>query len=132
MSKTREPGRHAPCRCGSARKYKNCCLNKPLSERPSWDKLSIRERNISFARGIHSILGLDTKSWNDIRRELSDEMVKKIHELYGVLWTPDTDIVSLLPKPDKSLRAIYTGVLDPRTILVEGSYCFIKCSPILK
>lgn len=112
----REPGRHAPCRCGSGRKYKNCCLNKPLSERSSWDKLSIRERNISFARGIHSILGLSTKSWNDIRRELSDEMVRKIHELYGVLWTPDTDIVSLLPKPDKSLRAIYTGVIDPRTI----------------
>ena len=43
-------------------------------------------------------------------------MVRKIHELYGVLWTPDTDIISLLPKPDKSLRAVYTGVIDPRTI----------------
>lgn len=105
------------CPCGYGRKFKNCCSGKSESERPSWEELSIRERNIIFFNGICDILGINKgKTWDDIREELSDEQVKKIYELYGLLWPQETDIISLLPKPDKSIRALYTGIIDPRVI----------------
>lgn len=103
-----------PCGCGSGKKYKKCCKNKTVSERSSWNALSIRERNLFFANAIVDILGLsENKTWDDVRKELSNEQVKEIHELYGILWPLETDIISLLPKPDKSLRALYTGIVDP-------------------
>ncbi len=105
------------CGCGSGKKYKKCCRDKSESERPSWAELSIRERNITFCNGVTDILGLSKgKTWADVRKELSNEQVKEIHELYGFLWPSDTDIFSLLPKPDKALRAVYSGIIDPRVI----------------
>ncbi|MEE4538274.1 MAG: DUF4238 domain-containing protein [Erythrobacter sp.] len=104
------------CGCGSGKKYKNCCKNKPKDLRPTWSELSIRERNIGLFNGITRVLGLDAgKDWTDVRRELNEEQVRKIHELYAYLWPTDTDIFSLLPKPDGTCRALYTGLLDPRT-----------------
>lgn len=103
------------CGCGSGKKYKVCCKKLTSLERPSWDVKSIRERNMMFIEGVSNILGLD-KDWDDIRRELSKEQVKEIHRLYGFLWPKDTDIVSLLPKSKNTLRAVYTGIVDIRTI----------------
>ncbi|HEY1946742.1 MAG TPA: DUF4238 domain-containing protein, partial [Bryobacteraceae bacterium] len=112
-----KPGRNDLCGCGSGHKYKKCCLNKPPSQRTTWRELSIRERNIILANGIHKILGLaDGKTWDDVRRELSSDQVKEIHGLYGSLWPLETDLLKLLPKPDGSLRALYTGIIDVRTI----------------
>lgn len=112
-----EPRPNDQCGCGSGIKYKKCCRNKSESERPSWKELSIRERNLIFCNGVSDILGFTkNKTWDDVRRELNNEQVKKIHELYGFLWPVETDITSLLPKPDKSLRAVYTGIIDPRVI----------------
>ena len=113
----REPRPNDPCGCGSGNKYKKCCRDKSESERPSWKEMSIRERNLAFCNGVVDILGLfKNKTWDDVRKELCDEQVKKIHDLYGFLWPIETDLVSLLPKPDKSLRALYTGIVDPRVI----------------
>jgi len=113
----KEPGPNEPCGCGSGKKYKKCCRNKSESERPTWEVLSIRERNLIFYNGINDILGLTKgKTWDDVRRDLSNEQVKRIHELYGSLWPIESDIFSLLPKPDKCLRALYTGIIDPRVI----------------
>lgn len=107
-----------PCSCGSGKKYKKCCRDKNPSEKPSSEELSIRERNLVFCNGIADILGLSkNKTWDDVRRELSNEQVKKIHELYEFLWPIETDLISLLPKPDKSLRALYTGIIDPTVTL---------------
>ena len=79
--------------------------------------MSIRERNLTLGNGVVDILGFDKdKTWDDIRRELTANQVKEIHGLYGFLWEPDTDIYSLLPKPDGESRALYTGIIDPRTI----------------
>jgi hypothetical protein len=63
-------------------------------------------------------LGLNTgKSWEDMRREFSDEQVKKIHTTYAALWPKDTNIADLLPRPDtRVFRALYVGLIDPRTI----------------
>jgi hypothetical protein len=117
-SKNKKPPKpNADCGCGSGKKFKKCCQNKREAERPSWDELSIRERNKIFFEGIAKILGMDKgKTWDDVRRELNNEQVKEIHELYGFLWPIETDIISLLPKPDKIARALYTGVIDPRVI----------------
>jgi hypothetical protein len=64
------------------------------------DVFSIRERNLMFFRAIENILVLNTgKSWEDMRREPSDEQVKKIHTTYAALWPKDTTIADLLPRP---------------------------------
>ncbi|UWQ31635.1 DUF4238 domain-containing protein [Leisingera sp. M527] len=114
--KEAELGVNDLCGCGSGKKYKKCCKEKPKSKRTSWKTLSIRERNLGFFRGVNAILGLDSgKDWNDVRRELDEEKVRRIHELYGYTWPLDTDLFDLLPKPDGVARALYAGILDPRT-----------------
>lgn len=111
------PQRNDPCGCGSGRKYKLCCEDKSEELRPSWEVMSIRERNLFFCHGIEKILGLDKgKSWEDVRRELSNEQIKEIYELYGMLWPQETELLNLLPKPDGRARALYTGIIDPRLI----------------
>jgi len=113
--------RNDPCGCGSGKKYKKCCMNKKEEDRTTWDVLSIRERNIVLYNGVEDILGLNKgKNWDDVRRELSDEQIIKIHKLYGSLWPIDTDIFNLLPRPDNTLRAIYTGMIDPRTTTLSA------------
>lgn len=106
------------CGCGSGRKFKHCCKDLPQAERPSWDVYGIRERNLMFCHAVQDILGLKSgKTWEDVRRELSDEQVKGIHEAFGSLWPEDTDLSELLPRPRKgTFRALYLGVSDPRTV----------------
>lgn len=114
-------GRNDRCGCGSGRKYKNCCRSISADMRTSWDVISIRERHLAFCNCIRDVLGLDQgKTWLDVRRELSDEQVKKIYEFYSILWPSETDIYSLLPKSDGKFRGLYTGPLDVRVIRHAG------------
>lgn len=113
------------CGCGSGKQYGNCCRGKPASHRPSWMTLSIRERNGMFFRALTDILGIDSgNDWNDVRLGLDEDKVKRIHELYGLIWPIETDIFDLLPKPDGKPRAVYSGILDPRvTPFVVSNAC---------
>jgi hypothetical protein len=79
---------------------------------------SIRERNLMFCQMVKDVLGLrDGKDWIDVRRELSDEQVKEIHEAYASLWPEDTSLSELLPRPRSDvLRAVYLGPVDSRSI----------------
>src|SRR5690606_30512940 len=106
------------CGCGSGRKFKHCCKVLPEADRPSWDVYGIRERNLMLTRAVQDILGLTAgKSWDDVRRELSDEQVKRIHEAFGSLWPEDTDLTELLPRATRNaFRVVYLGVADPRTV----------------
>ncbi|MGR9206375.1 DUF4238 domain-containing protein [Rhizobium leguminosarum] len=105
------------CGCGSGKKYKKCCQGKAPHLRPSWAELSIRERNLALGRGIVNILGLDKgKEWGDVRRDLTDDQIVRVYSLYEALWPHETDILRLLPKPDGTARALYTGLIDPRMI----------------
>lgn len=106
------------CGCGSAYAYKDCCQRLPLAERPSWEVLGLRERNLMFCNAVQGILGLfDGASWEDVRHTLSDDQVLRIHEAFSGLWPEDTDLASLLPRPNpKVLRSVYIGFADPRTI----------------
>jgi len=115
--KNRKLGPNDRCGCGSALKYKKCCMHILESQRPTWDVLSIRERNLTLLNGIISIFGLESgKSWDDVRREISDEHIRKLYELYGFLWPLDTNLSSLLPKPDGRSRALYTGIIHADTV----------------
>ena len=106
------------CGCGSGRTFKKCCSGVSQSERPPWDVFSIRERNLMFANAVLDILGLNKgKTWTDVRRNLSDEQVKRIHEVLEALWPKDTNLAQLLPRPDiRVSRATFAGIIDPRTI----------------
>lgn len=113
--------RNDPCGCGSGKKYKNCCRDVHQELRTSWSVASIRERHLAFCRCIRDVLGLDSgKTWLDVRRELSDDQIKRIYGFYAALWPRDTDIYSLLPKSDGKYRGLYTGPLDVRTIGISA------------
>ena len=111
-------GPNDSCGCGSGRKYKLCCRDLPDAERPTWEVYGIRERNLMFCNAVRRILGLgDEKSWEDVRRELSNEQVARIHEMFSSLWPEDTNLPDLLPRPTKRvLRTVYLGPSDPRTL----------------
>jgi len=109
-------GRNDPCPCGSGRKYKKCCLNKQPSSSPSsvLANRSIRERNLILLSAIWDIFGFSKgKSWNDVRREMSNDQIRELYRVVGWLWSLDTDIISLLPKPDSKLRGFYMGETKP-------------------
>lgn len=104
------------CGCGSGLRYRDCCLTKPASLRPSWEEMSIRERNLMLLNGIVNVLDLENKDWATIRRELTDEQIFKVYRLYEGLWPLSTNLLSLLPKPDGAPRAVYTGSIHPNNI----------------
>jgi hypothetical protein len=107
-----------PCGCGSGKAFGNCCKAKPIHLRPAWGQMSIRERNQALFRGIENILELcpDT-DWQSVRRNITDEKISKIYSVYEALWPLETDLLSLLPKPDGTSRAVYTGMLHPSKIV---------------
>ena len=106
------------CGCGSAYAYRNCCQRLPAAERPSWEVYGLRERNLMFCNAIQDILGLvDGASWEDVRRTLSEDQVRRIHGVFATLWPEDTDLASLLPRRNpKVVRSVYLGIADPRTV----------------
>lgn len=115
-------GNNDLCGCGSGKKYKKCCKNVPIEQRTTWKVKSIRERNMVLYNAIYGILGLDNgKTWDDVRRELSDEHIREIYSVYASLWPIETDIYALLPKADGKLRSLYTGFIDLRTISIALS-----------
>jgi hypothetical protein len=113
-----EPEPDQRCPCGSGKLFRACCSDLTPEDRMPWDVYSIRERNLILFRAIEDILGLSRgKSWDDVRRELSDDQVKEIHTVYSSLWPKETSIADLLPRPDTRIfRALYVGLIDPRTI----------------
>jgi len=105
------------CGCGRGKSFKECCQSKPEALRPAWNEKSIRERNLMLKNGIVNVLELESgKDWVQVRRELTDEKISKIYNLYEALWPLETDLLALLPKPDGEARAVYTGSIHPSLI----------------
>lgn len=115
------PNANDRCGCGSGRKFKHCCRNVAQADRPTWEVYSIRERNLMFSRAVQETLGLTSgQTWDDVRRGLSDQQVKRIHELFASLWPEDTVLTELLPRPKNGVfRALYLGACDPRTVVTN-------------
>lgn len=110
--------RNDECGCGSGKKYKKCCQNVRIQDRTTWSVLSIRERNLALCNAIRDILGIDKgKTWDDIRQGISDSQISEIYNFYLLLWPVDTEIYSLLPRPDKKFRALYSGLIDIKSIV---------------
>lgn len=110
-----------PCGCGSGKAFANCCRSKRVQLRPTWNQLSIRERNLALFRGIENILEFrPDQDWTEVRKSITDEKISKIYSVYEALWPPETDLLSLLPKPDGTCRAVYTGMLDAHKITETG------------
>jgi hypothetical protein len=106
------------CGCGRGKSFKECCQPKPEALRPAWNEKSIRERNLMLQNGIVKVLELDSgKDWVQIRRELTDDKIGKIYNLYEGLWPLETDLLALLPKPDGEARAVYTGSIHPSSFI---------------
>jgi hypothetical protein len=105
------------CGCGRGKSFKECCQSTPEALRPAWNEKSIRERNLMLQNGIVNVLELESgKDWVQVRRELTDEKISKIYNLYEALWPLETDLLALLPKPDGEARAVYTGSIHPSSI----------------
>jgi hypothetical protein len=105
------------CGCGSGRAFGVCCERKKVVLRPTWAERSIRERNLMLFTGISKILGLsEDRDWVTVRRKITDEKIKDVYGLYDTLWPRETNLMAMLPKPDGSARAIYTGLLHPSVI----------------
>ncbi|KQO69144.1 hypothetical protein ASF22_18440 [Methylobacterium sp. Leaf87] len=105
------------CPCGSWLSFKACCQPKAISLRPEWTEKSIRERNVMLLNGIVKVLNLrEEPDWVEVRRALTDEKISKIYSLFEALWPLETDLLRLLPKPDGTPRAVYTGAIHPSMI----------------
>ena len=116
---TKELAPDAPCGCGSGIAFCECCADLAPQRRPSWKLMSIRERDLALIRDVKRLLRLnqDQTTWLSVRRDLSDDQVQQIHELYAALWPVDTQLIDLLPRPQsKRSRALYLGMMDAHTV----------------
>ena len=105
------------CGCGSGKQLRHCCGLKSISLRPSWKERSIRERNLMLFNGLGKILRFDTgKDWLEVRKDLTEDQIRDGYLLFDDLWPIETDLLDLLPKPDGTSRAIYSGAIDPDSI----------------
>jgi hypothetical protein len=120
------------CGCGSGFSFGDCCEERPLALRPSWDEASIRERNLMLYNGIVNVLKLrDGKDWATVRREMTDEQIGEIYHLFEGLWPLETDLLRLLPKPDGKPRAVYTGSIHPSAITDFALGASLYFGPVL-
>lgn len=104
------------CPCGSGQSFGNCCREKLAHLRMSWTEKSIRERNMMFMNALTRLFELKGKDWNTVRREMTDDKIARMYSLYEALWPLETDLLSLMPKPDGKMRSVYTGSLHPKLI----------------
>lgn len=112
-----KPNPGEACGCGTGRAFRDCCSPLPARLRPSWGEISIRQRNLWLLNAAVTIFGLDQgKDWTQVRSEMTDDKIRQFYEVYASLWPLETDILSLLPKPDGRPRAVYTGILHPKAI----------------
>ena len=124
-----DPAPDTECGCGGGLAFRDCCVDVAQHMRPSWRVMSIRERNLALIGGINRILLDDDEvTWLDVRRNLSDDQVCRIHEVYAALWPTDTRLIDLLPSPQsKRSRALFLGMTDARTLsaMVVGMLAYV-------
>lgn len=120
------------CGCGSGFSFGDCCEDRSPALRPSWDEVSIRERNLMLYNAIVNVLKLkDGKDWTTVRREMTDEQIGKVYHLFEGLWPLETDLLRLLPKPDGKPRAVYTGSIHPSVITDFALGASLYFGPVL-
>jgi hypothetical protein len=113
-------GRNDPCPCGSKAKYKRCCL--PLDQGRT-DRLdaarsakSLREKDLTLLAAASDIFGL-SRPWEKVKAGFSNAQIREFYTVIANLWQPDTNLESILPEPDSTLRALYLGEYEPELML---------------
>lgn len=116
-------GRNDPCPCGSRQKYKNCCMIKGIdysniSHGNYIRNLTIRGKNKWFLNSVFDILDFNAnihkfKDWQgfviQVKRTLTPENVKRIHELIPVVWPDKEDYYRCIHSDDTSLSGLFIG-----------------------
>ncbi|MGO8758694.1 MAG: hypothetical protein ACLQG3_11275 [Terracidiphilus sp.] len=77
---------------------------------------SLRDKNLSLIAAAADIFGLN-RPWDVIKRKISPASVREFYQFVATLWPPSTDLASLLPGPDSTLRALYLGEYAPEVII---------------
>ena len=115
------PGRNEKCPCGSGQKYKRCCgplaENRRLRMASAEHARTLRQKNITLINAAGDIFGLQTRNWDSVKRKITPAQVREFYEVVARLWPPSTDLLSMLPPPDSTLRALYLGEYAPELIL---------------
>jgi hypothetical protein len=74
------------------------------------------EKNLTLIAGAADIFNLN-KPWDKVKSGMSDARIREFYQFIAGLWPVNTDYLSLLPKPDSTLRALYLGENDPEMML---------------
>jgi hypothetical protein len=103
-----------------AKKYKHCCmsLDEGRERRRDWIRASpsLKKRNLALIAATSDIFSLN-QPWDAVKAKMSDSRIRGFYSFIAGLWRTDTDYLSLLPKPDSSLCALYLGENDPEMML---------------
>lgn len=113
-------GRNDECSCGSKQKYKLCCLKleEGRAERQDWltHPQSLQDKNLILLAAATDIFGLK-RGWDVVKRKITPAQVNEFYQFIAGLWPLSTDLTSMLPQPDSTLRALYLGEYAPETIV---------------
>ena len=111
-------GRNDPCPCGSGKKYKKChgdtnyASQENAQQRSAPVSRNLLERNMVLLYAVAEVFGLKRGfRWKDVKRSISAEQVARFYRIFAELYSPNTNLLSLLPKGDK-LRGFYVGEVD--------------------
>lgn len=137
--------RNEPCPCGSGDKYKRC-HGKEVQPNPSPQRSSpvsgslqielvdppplveavgtreaeprpLNERNKLLVDAIDEIFGpLEKNRWNRIKKGIQPAEIRRLYEVVGAIWPPNTDLAGSLPTNNK-LRGLYLGDVEPEMII---------------
>lgn len=120
-------GRNDPCPCGKREKYKNCCLGKvpwpEIIKNKSGEgvrHLSIRGKNLCFMNSLAAALQLDNLpsrfKWADVKRAVSPDAVRFIHEAVLHYWPDQEDLSRVLGEEREDSSALYIGTYNSDSI----------------
>jgi hypothetical protein len=114
------PKFNQPCPCNSGKKYKDCHFGKSnRSALSGWTDVPVIDRNRMLIRAAEGIFGFrQGRSWQQFKRDISDEEIREFFKVNGSMWGPETNWVGIMPKPgDGKLRGLYLGDIRPELIL---------------
>lgn len=118
-------GRNDPCPCGKTAKYKKCChgvvdwehLLSTGNANQIATNLSVRGKNLAFARRVADILQLDAlphdSKWLDIKHAMTPAAVREIHEAVATFWPSASDLDRILLSQREAHCALYIGNYQP-------------------
>jgi hypothetical protein len=111
-----EPGRNAPCPCGSGKKFKRCHLAMQEPPRARLN-VSLEERNTVFLDAVHTIFELDRGTWLDVKRRVTSDRVRELYKAHDFIW--GAGLHDVLPTPSSKLTSLFLGRIDPEDLALR-------------